>query len=202
MLYDVVLSAEILKEGYTIGLKQNQIITREHLKSYSNMHNLSGNFISLQINQFYSNHCYENFEFLPFVHRISINIKSHLLWIRAFQDSCAKIINLSFGNSPGNFTSMNRILQKENTDTHKIIDSQIQGYFDWFSKMKNLRDKSKTGLNFNTIGIKGDQVTITESSAGFEIDLKFFCDCFEYSEKITQLAYKLLNEFKSKLIKN
>ncbi|MCW7502266.1 hypothetical protein ND861_18600 [Leptospira sp. 2 VSF19] len=97
---------------------------------------------------------------------------------------------------------MNRILQKENTDTHKIIDSQIQGYFDWFSKMKNLRDKSKTGLNFNTIGIKGDQVTITESSAGFEIDLKFFCDCFEYSEKITQLAYKLLNEFKSKLIKN
>lgn len=201
LLFDVVLSAEILKEGFTIGLKQNQIILEERLKSLSNIHTFTGGFISLQINQFYSNHCYENFEFLPFEHRISINIKSHLLWIRAFQDSCAKIINLHFGNTPGNYTSMSNILKKKNTDTYKIIDSQIQGYFDWFSKMKSLRDKSKTGLNFNTISFKGDQVTLTESSSGFEIDLEFFCECFEYSEKIAQLAFKLLNEFKSKLIK-
>ncbi|XDD41693.1 hypothetical protein AB3N58_10260 [Leptospira sp. WS60.C2] len=201
LLYDVLLSAEILKEGYTIALKQNQIILEERLKSFPNMQTFNGIFNSLEINQFYSNHCYENFEFLPFAHRLSINIKSHLLWLRAFQDSCAKIINLSFGNTPGNYTSMNDILKKKNTETYKIIESQIKNYIDWFSKMKSLRDKSKTGLNFNTIGIKGNQITISEGSSGFEIDLEFFCECFEYSEKISQLAFELLNEYKSKLIK-
>ncbi len=96
---------------------------------------------------------------------------------------------------------MNDILKKKNTETYKTIDSQIENYFQWFSKMKSVRDKSKNGLNFNTIGIKGDQVTITESSSGFEIDLEFFCECFEYSEKISQLAFKLLNEYNRKLIK-
>jgi len=72
LLYDVVLSAEILKEGYTIGLKQNKIILGERLKSFSNINTFSGVVTSLEINQFYSNHCYENFEFLPFVQRLSI----------------------------------------------------------------------------------------------------------------------------------
>lgn len=129
--------------------------------------------------------------------------KAYFFFIRAFHDSCyCLLLNLANQNS-GNYSSMNKCIQKESMPMFEQISS-ISGYVDWFKDFKKKRDAIKIGQNFSlcgsqwNVGISFNEITadnrlvIDASPDGKKFRLGDLIIAFQYSTAIVNLIRELI----------
>ena len=119
--YDIVLSGQIFRENYTKGLtehNQKMLIQYKLRETSQNEQNQQSSYVLTDLMERTS---IQNPLNLPFLHRIGNSAKALLFWLRSFQDVCAKLIIVTDGSLPGEFTSMNRAISKENNPTYKFV---------------------------------------------------------------------------------
>ena len=88
---------------------------------------------------------------------LMVAYKSILFFLRAFQDSAyAVLVELTGGRAPIYPSMSDCLRKKKNGPVFKII-SEIDGYEAWFFRMRDWRNKIKSGVGF---GLAGPQTNI------------------------------------------
>lgn len=81
--------------------------------------------------------------------------KVYFIFIRAFHDACYGVLLNTNGSTPGDYSSMAKVMKKKSGPVfNKIIT--IPGYVKWFTDFKEKRDIIKLGVNFSLCGPQWD----------------------------------------------
>lgn len=81
--------------------------------------------------------------------------KAYFFFIRAFHDACYGVLLNLNSQTPGEYSSMNRCIDRKVAPIFEKILS-IPGYIDWFKDFKDKRDLIKKGTNFSLCGPQWD----------------------------------------------
>lgn len=83
---------------------------------------------------------------------LTVAYKSILFFLRAFQDSAyAVLVELTGGRAPAYPSMSDCLSKKKNGPSYQII-SEIDGYVAWFFKMRDWRNRIKSGVGFGQVG--------------------------------------------------
>lgn len=130
---------------------------------------------------------------------LSVAYKSILFFFRAFQDSAyAVLVELTGGKAPM-YPSMSECLtKKKNGPSYQII-SEVEGYAEWFFKMRDWRNKIKSGVGFGQVGPQTNIgvafVHVTdENSLTFTNDTIHLRDLIEGVRFSTQLVERIASQ--------
>jgi hypothetical protein len=81
--------------------------------------------------------------------------KAYFFFIRAFHDACYGVLLNLNGRTPGDYSSMNRCIDKKVSPIFEKIVS-LPGYIAWLKDFKKKRDQIKKGINFSLCGPQWD----------------------------------------------
>lgn len=81
--------------------------------------------------------------------------KAYFFFIRAFHDACYGVLLNLNGRTPGDYSSMNRCIDRQVPPIFEKIVS-TPGYIVWFKDFKEKRDLIKKGINFSLCGPQWD----------------------------------------------
>jgi hypothetical protein len=83
---------------------------------------------------------------------LTVAYKSILFFLRAFQDSVYAVLVELTGGRAGLYPSMSECLNKKKNGPSYQIISQVEGYTEWFFKMRDWRNRIKSGVSFGQVG--------------------------------------------------
>ncbi|VXB54602.1 hypothetical protein [Massilia sp. 9I] len=129
---------------------------------------------------------------------LTVAYKAILFFIRAFQDSAyAVLVELTGGKAPA-YPSMSRCLGKQKNGPSFQVISGIEGYEEWFFRMRDWRNRIKSGVGFGMVGPQSNVgvafVHITdENSLTFTSDTIHMRDLIEGVRFSSQLLTSIVN---------
>lgn len=94
---------------------------------------------------------------------LAVAYKAFLFFLRAFQDSAYAVLVEALGDKAPAYPSIQRCLSKQRNGPRFREISEIDGYEVWFEKMRNWRNRIKSGVG---LGLSGPQTNV---GVGFTI---------------------------------
>ncbi|MEE9339049.1 MAG: hypothetical protein V3U87_13300 [Methylococcaceae bacterium] len=198
--YDLIISAQLFKESYIKGFSEFLFKMKLTKQADELSIELGINQVSHQLTPEIEKTSSINPINISFHQRIGSSAKSLLIWIRAFQDACAKIILIQEqGGTPGNYTSMSKAIGKPENPINKFVEENLQGYLSWFEKSRKLRNNLKQGAWFSRMNIQGSKIELSTSHLEGEenliISLPYFTESIEWCNKITESLIPAISSY-------
>ncbi len=198
--YDLIISVQLFKESYIKGF--GEFMSEMKLTKQANEISikLGVNQVSYQLTPEIKKTSSNNPINISFDQRIGSSAKSLLIWIRAFQDACAKIILIQEkGGTPGNYTSMSKAIGKPEHPINKFVEENLQGYLVWFEENRKLRNNLKLGAWFSRMTIQGSTIELStlnsENEEKLIISLSYFSESIEWCNKMIEALIPAVSSY-------
>ncbi len=140
------------------------------------------------------------------VAQLKVSYKTYFLFIRAFHDSCYRVLLNLDGQNAGSYSSMNKCVTNERSRLYSEITS-ISGYKDWFLDFKKIRDRIKVGVDFSICGPENDvgiSFNKVNAQRGIEVNVSEDGNKCRIGDVINAIDYSttLLHLIKNKIPNN